>query len=125
MLSCAIAILLFVALIYMGVAGFSAISKNELPEKMIRTVFGKGNYATDPATARTIGTVMLLPPISFVLALIMNASGSEKIGLFFSNLTYLLLFGIFIVIAIWSRRWNKTKPQENESQADKSDSEQN
>lgn len=118
--SCAITILLFAALIYMAVAGFSGISKGQLPENMMKIVFGKGNFNTDPSTAKTIGTVMLVPPVSIVLGIIMISADAEGLASFFTILGYLSLFGIVIVIAVWSRWFNKTgstsgeiKPQEN------------
>lgn len=121
MLSYIIALLLFAAIIYMIIASISSITKGVLPERIMKIIFGKGNYATDAKTAKIIGGLMLSPLLMFAIAIIILSTMGEKIGGPVSSLSCIWTFIVFLIIGVWSRWFNKTVNQENKNQVEKKD----
>jgi DNA-binding CsgD family transcriptional regulator len=82
----------------------------------MRTVFGRGNYATNTKTAPIIGILMLSPLVLFVLAFIMISMGRDEIGGPLSGFSCLWFIGVYIIIATWSRWFNKTESSDDKNQ---------
>ena len=104
---------LLIVEILMLITGLGAIFTGKLPESLFRLLFGKGEYHTDPQSARLFGLLLASPlPLAFGVGLVIGFLVGPDAAVYASLLEILIIVTVCIISIIAARKI-KNKPAEN------------
>jgi hypothetical protein len=103
---------LLIVEVLMLIAGLGAIFTGKLPESLFKLLFGKGEYHTDPQSARLFGLLLATPlPLAFAAGLLLGILFGPDVGLYATLLEILIVVTVGIVSIIAARKI-KNKPSD-------------
>lgn len=106
---------LLIVEILMLIAGLGAIFTGKLPESLFKLLFGKGEYHTDPQSARLFGLLLASPlPLAFGIGLLLGIFFGPDGALYATLFEYVILVTVCIVSIIVARKI-KNKPSASQA----------
>lgn len=88
--------------------GVWVLAKGSLPAPLLNPLLGKGECRTNARTARLFGSLLAVPFVGLVLAVVSTEAANEQVAILVSTFHLIVLLVVILIGVMWARQIRNT-----------------